>query len=233
MGIKWVNMRLVVGIVICVVITIITIKVVNSCERKPKVISGGRVVQRTPSWVEVKPKVVSEIEEGELPSDKASEELRRLKKQVEWYVSWTAQLKAQIEEGKATVERQDADITLRFNGSGDWGSYEGEAGIRSGEGWHELNLQFAPIPLRVYRLKNGTVHIISPAEWATIGDVEVLEEMASEPWFKKVHLELGGGIELDNDRSPIISVGSYYNNYGIELSHACDNNIIQLKYRLF
>jgi len=203
---------------------------IRSCH-KEETISEGQVIMKDKNWAFVKPRVVNEINENILPSDKASDEIKRLRKQVEWYASYTAQLEEQIMEGGATIIEQGNDVELDFEGVKDWGYYEGACGIKSGVGWHKLDLQFSPIPLRVYKLKNGTIHIISPVKWVNIGDVEVVEEMASEPWYKNVHLSIGGG--YSTEKSPIESIELGINKINIEYSRSMRLHNFIIKYNLF
>lgn len=206
---------------------------IRSCTKEPETIKEGKIIQRTPYWTEIKPKMVSDIDENKLPSDMASEEIKRLRKQVEWYANYTVQLEEQIMEGSAEIEKEGEDITLSFHGTGDWGLYYGEAGVREGIGWHSMMLQFSPIPLRVYKLRNGTVHITTPADWVEIGNVEVVEEIEHKPWYKEVYLEIGGGVRWGNNISPAIMVGGGYSRYGVELTHTGDDDIMMVKMRLW
>ncbi|RLC38144.1 MAG: hypothetical protein DRH51_08645 [Candidatus Coatesbacteria bacterium] len=206
------------------------VKEVKGCSRQPKVVSPGKVIQRAPGWVEVKPRKMTYIDEEKLPLDEASEEIQRLRRQVEWYAEYTAKLKTQIAEGEAKFKREGADITLTFEGEDDWGSYDGSAGIRAGEGWHRIDLSFNPIPLRLYKLRDGTVHIISPAEWITIGDVEVIEEVERVSWYEKVRFGIGGGACITCGIKPTFSVEIGYDKYILELVHSSGNDILLLKY---
>ena len=211
---------------------VLVVKEVKGCYREPKVVSPGKVIQKAPGWVEVKPRKMTDIDEEKLPLDEASEEIQRLRRQVEWYAEYTAKLKTQIAEGEAKFKREGADITLTFEGEDDWGSYDGSAGIRAGEGWHRIDLSFNPIPLRLYKLRDGTVHIISPAEWITIGDVEVVEEVKYKPWYDKVHFEVGGGLSWGESISPAIIIGGGYGRWGVDICHTRNDNIAVISYRL-
>jgi hypothetical protein len=191
------------------------------------VIRPQEEIKHSEQWFEVKPEVVTEIDERKLPEDEASEEICRLREQVEWYATYTAQLKKQLLSGGADIEVfGDGDITLHFSGERDFGRYEGICGVLDGEGWHELKLTFNPIPLRLYDT-GETVNITTPADWVQLGEVEIVRELPQTHWYENVRLGVMVGVEHSSDGySPAFGLQMTINGWGVSLLRVSDGTAI-------
>lgn len=194
-----------------------------------EVIREQGVIKHSDQWWEIEPEIVTEIDESELPEDNASEEIMRLREQVEWYATYTAQLEEQFLSGGADIEQvEKGDITLNFSGERDFGRYDGSCGILNGEGWHELKLIFNPIPLRLY-YTGEKVHITTPAEWIRLGDVEVVRARPEEHWYDNVRFGVMAGVgHSEGGYSPAIGVKITVGGWGGSLVRGGDETAVMV-----